>query len=477
MLSALVFALALFETFQHRDRLEPGQLGRLLARCPAVATALVTFRAGEPQAIAETRACPRPPGSDPEVAQPDEELFGAVLIREKAGAPASIVIPVGVGVRLEEVTPVPLGGGVQALLIRRHSGHHDWWSLISWAGGRLRFIAGPDFQKIGKFPAREGLERGWSIEVRDGLLRFHASVYRGGDPGCCPTGGSLEVDLALDPAATALRVVRVQRKPPLRQAEPAANWRALGEGIEYATFSFGGNQSNDGLLHVVRVLPAKVELRVLLASETGGKRRTAGDWSKEYGLTVAMNAGMFDKDHLSNVGYLRNGAHLNKPRWNPKYHSALGFAPRRPGLPPMAFVDLESGREEASIADYSVVVQNLRTIKGDGQNVWKPNRRAWSEAAIGADKEGRLLFLFSRTPYSVFEFNQRLLKLPLGVVRAMHVEGGPEASLSIRSGPFRLDLSGSYETGFNENDENSRQWPLPNVIGVSAKAPEMKATQ
>ena len=470
MLSALLLALALFETSKHRDRLEPGQLSRLLARCPSVATASVKFEAEGPQAIVETRACPRPPGSDPDIGLPGEELFGAVLIREKPGAALSIVIPVGVGVRLEEVTPFPLEGGVEALLIRRHSGHHDWWSLISWAGGRLRFIAGPDFQKIGNFPAGEGLERGWSIEVRGGLLRFHASVYRGDDPGCCPSGGVLEADLALDEGAAALRVVRVQHKKPADPPGFVATWRPLGEGIEYATFPFGSNHSaGDGLLHVVRVVPAKVELKVLLASETGGKRRTAGDWSKEYGLTVAMNAGMFDKDHLSNVGYLRNGAHLNQPRWNPKYHSALGFAPRKPDLPPMAFVDLESGRQEAAIADYSVVVQNLRTIKGNGKNVWKPNRREWSEAAIGADKEGRLLFLFSRTPYSVFEFNQRLLELPLGVVRAMHVEGGPEASLSIRSGPFRLDLSGSYETGFNENDDNGQQWPLPNVIGVTAK--------
>ncbi len=29
-----------------------------------------------------------------------------------------------------------------------------------------------------------------------------------------------------------------------------------------------------------------------------------------------------------------------------------------------------------------------------------------------------------------------------------------------------LDLCGSDETGFNENDDNPRQWPLPNVLGV-----------
>ena len=46
------------------------------------------------------------------------------------------------------------------------------------------------------------------------------------------------------------------------------------------------------------------------------------------------------------------------------------------------------------------------------------------------------------------ELNAMLLALPLGVVAAMHLEGGPEASLSIHAPGIDLDLAGSYETGF-----------------------------
>jgi hypothetical protein len=63
-------------------------------------------------------------------------------------------------------------------------------------------------------------------------------------------------------------------------------------------------------------------------------------------------------------------------------------------------------------------------------------------------------------------FNRRLLALPLGIAPAMHVEGGPEASLSIHAGGVDLDLDGSYETGFNENDDERAQWPIPNVLAV-----------
>ena len=129
------------------------------------------------------------------------------------------------------------------------------------------------------------------------------------------------------------------------------------------------------------------------------------------------------------------------------------------------------------------MVQNLRLIESparaagpaaSGKSVWKPNGRRWSEAAVAQDRAGRILFLFSRTPFEMADFNRRLLALPLAIVRAFHAEGGPEASLSIHAGGLELDLAGSYETGFVENDGNAKQWELPNVIGARAKAAAAK---
>jgi hypothetical protein len=48
----------------------------------------------------------------------------------------------------------------------------------------------------------------------------------------------------------------------------------------------------------------------------------------------------------------------------------------------------------------------------------------------------------------------------------MHLEGGPEVSLSIHVPGLDLDLAGSYETRFRPDDSNRHQWPLPNVLGV-----------
>ncbi len=54
----------------------------------------------------------------------------------------------------------------------------------------------------------------------------------------------------------------------------------------------------------------------------------------------------------------------------------------------------------------------------------------------------------------------------------MYLEGGPEASLHVQTPGKTVRRIGSYETGFNENDDNDRYWGLPNVIGVVAPKPK-----
>ncbi len=79
----------------------------------------------------------------------------------------------------------------------------------------------------------------------------------------------------------------------------------------------------------------------------------------------------------------------------------------------------------------------------------------------------RALFIHARLAWDLHDFVEKLRKLTQGIERAMYLEGGPEASLSVRAGGASLDAVGSYETGFNENTDNARQWELPNVIGVT----------
>ena len=256
--------------------------------------------------------------------------------------------------------------------------------------------------------------------------------------------------------------------PAVAAAAPAAEirWRQLQPGVHYAALPVEpppGISVADRRLHVVKLDAGQAALlRLGLASEGDRQSRTAAEWSRKLRLAVTINLGMF-YGNLSHVGYVRHGKHVDSKRWLPSYDSLLAITPRQASI-----LD-----REASTPQSAVVVQNLRLIRSadgkTGVGVWSKQEKRWSEAALAMDRDGNLLFIFARVPYSMWELNRLLLGQRLGVVRAMHLEGGPEASLSIHAGGVDLDLCGSFETGFFGSDLNTRQWPLPNVLGVARR--------
>jgi hypothetical protein len=217
---------------------------------------------------------------------------------------------------------------------------------------------------------------------------------------------------------------------------------------------------------VVRIDAAQSPIEAHFASAEDRQQRTAAEWCRFKSLAAAINLGMYAQDLLKNVGHAHRPQHVNNGAWAAAYKSALGLGPRRKELPPALMVDLDVPGARERLAPYGTVVQNLRLIRAPGRNVWAPQPRRWSEAAVAADTQGRILFIFSRPPHAMADLNGKLLSLPLGISTAMHVEGGPEASLSIHAGGVDLDLNGSFETGFNENDGEVRQWPIPNVLAT-----------
>ncbi len=245
-------------------------------------------------------------------------------------------------------------------------------------------------------------------------------------------------------------------------------WNAIATGVEYAALSIVDNPTaGDGVLHIVRIDPAKAKLRSLMASAMDKQPRTAKNWCTSFGMTAVINAGMYDLDHLTHVGYMKSGDHINNRRWAKKYNSVFVFNPLKTDLPQAQIIDLAEDRPPV-IESYGTVIQNLRLIKGLGINAWKEQPKKWSESALAIDNRGRVLFLFIRFPLSMHEFNEKILHLPLNINRAMHLEGGPVSSLSICTNAKDIHLSGSMDMGPIDDGGKYGQWPVPNVLGVAA---------
>ncbi|HXJ86422.1 MAG TPA: phosphodiester glycosidase family protein [Candidatus Binatia bacterium] len=263
----------------------------------------------------------------------------------------------------------------------------------------------------------------------------------------------------------------VQGEPPAR-AE--SGWRTLAAGMEIREVQ-ARKQSilGDSKITVLRMDPSRWELEIIGVLQTGESAgHTAREWAHKQKYAAAINAGMFAADSKTHLGYVRSQDQVYNSRVN-AYQSVMAFHPRESRtVPAFRIFDLDSPGVDLQtiLADYTSAVQNLRLIKRPGLNQWAKQSREWSEAAVGEDGEGHILFIYSRSPFSMHDLNQELLAAGIGLVAAQHMEGGPEAQLYVHAGETELEMFGSYETSFKENDQNAVAWPVPNVIGVRMRA-------
>lgn len=252
-----------------------------------------------------------------------------------------------------------------------------------------------------------------------------------------------------------------------------AEWIQVDKGLFVGEFTSPQKSDvGDSKILVIRIDPKIYSLKLLSASELNHANLTAKQWCEKYNLIGVINAGMFQMNHKANVGYMKNYEYINNPRINAKYHSVAAFNPIDTMKIDFRIHDVDKENIQQIINSYNTVIQNLRLIKRPAQNRWSQQNKKWSEAALGQDKVGNVLFIFSRSPFSMHDFNNIIMGLPIGITCAQHLEGGPEASLYFRRNNKEFEAFGRYETNFNENDGNSSYWPMPNVIGFVKRTEE-----
>ena len=256
--------------------------------------------------------------------------------------------------------------------------------------------------------------------------------------------------------------------PSAHQAAVQEPWRVLEAGLDLGDFRAPvASDVGNSRITVLRIDPARFRLVLANASAMPDRRpRTAREWATGKGLLAAINASMYRADHLTSVGLMKSGDRVNNPSLT-RDNAVLAFDRVMDSVPPVQIIDRGCEDLEAIGPRYRTLVQSIRMIDCHGRNVWSQQPKKWSTAAIGLDESGRALFLFTRSPYSTHDFIDMLLRLPIDLVRAMYVEGGPEAQLFVKAGGIEVEKSGSFETGFFESDANDRSWPVPNVVGVT----------
>jgi uncharacterized protein YigE (DUF2233 family) len=225
----------------------------------------------------------------------------------------------------------------------------------------------------------------------------------------------------------------------------------------------------DSKIIILKINPRYYSFKLLCASELGKIRLTPKEWCKKHNLIAAINAGMYQKDGLTNVGYMKNYSHLNNPRLNSTYKAVLAFNRVDVGVPEIQIIDLKCQDFETLRSKYQTFIQGIRMIGCNQENVWSKQDRRWSLAVLGLDRDGSVLFILSEAPYSGHDFNNVLLSLPISIFNATYLEGGPEASLYFSATGMELEKVGIYGVGPDGSIVRSGAYPIPNVIGITKK--------
>lgn len=253
--------------------------------------------------------------------------------------------------------------------------------------------------------------------------------------------------------------------------EDGGPWVHLEPGLALGTFALTTPDVDHAAamdaVRVLRVDPARFDVRLLNASAPDqGQSLTAREWAQRHDLVAAINAGMYQEDMLTSVSLMRSAAHTNNSHLT-RHRSILAFDALDESTPPVKVIDLECEPFEEWKDRYASMVQSIRMLSCTGDNVWEPQPQKATTAAVGTDREGRLVFVHVRVPVGTHELIDALVDLPLDLHRLMYVEGGLEAQLYVRAGGREFEFLGR-PVSFPEGVQVTA-WPIPNVIGVARR--------
>lgn len=261
-----------------------------------------------------------------------------------------------------------------------------------------------------------------------------------------------------------------QQNSDARNQEAESKWQKLANGLELGIFlSRHRAEWGDSLIRILRIDPDYYKFELLNASaRKNGRALTAKQWSRQNGLVAAINASMYQTDYKTSVSLMRTKKHTNNPRLS-KDKTILAFDRLTLKTPWVKIIDRQCEDFNLWKQKYGTLVQSIRMISCKGGNVWSQQSKKWSTAAIGIDRQDKMLFIHAGSPYSTHDLINILQKLPINISRAMYCEGGPQAQLYIRHGSAEHEFAGSLELNLNENINNPVLWPIPNVVGISLR--------
>jgi len=240
-------------------------------------------------------------------------------------------------------------------------------------------------------------------------------------------------------------------------------WKKLGTGLHLSEYKIKKtSQYGNSTITVLKIDPEVYNINLFNTDMLTVEQ--CADINQQ---VATINAGMF-KHNGQNVGYMRHYSDFNNPMLN-KDNAILAFNRIDDSVPRVQIIDRKLQDWNELKTKYHSFTQSIRMVDKQGNNRWTLQDKMWSVACVAIDKEGNLLFIHCRSPYKMYDFINIMMSSEYNIENMMYLEGGPEASLFVKTDTAIIRRIGSYETGFQENNINKSYWGLPNIIGISRR--------
>lgn len=234
---------------------------------------------------------------------------------------------------------------------------------------------------------------------------------------------------------------------PSAAAEPA--WKRVVDGLEYRPGWV--NNKPQQLLHLIRLQPRKMELRVLKAR--GQAKQRSQEFLQQSGALAVFNGGYFDPEDQV-LGLLYAGHWVqSKPAGGSAFGGVFSLIGEKPSLHPIFQISEDDYQGLRNAPDLRFMIQCGPRLLADGRPVAGLEKTFSRRTALAYDDQDRLILLASAPAYGLsFSQLQAYLRDQLKVKWALNLDGGSSTQCSVKG-----------------RAENPGYSPVPYALGVFAR--------
>ncbi len=251
----------------------------------------------------------------------------------------------------------------------------------------------------------------------------------------------------------------------------APRWAAVVPGIEFARVEAARycRQGSTGI-GVVRMDPSRCRLEPFHETEYPGAAAVGVQgWMDRLKAPIVFNAGLYDeaRRHLGTLQ--RDGKRLESVK-HTRWLALLVSGPKAPDLPAAAILDLGVAAERGWAGQYRNAVQCMMLFDGSGEARVRRSENVAPLTLLAADEAGRLLVFVTEGGFTLWESALLLREAGLGLVRAMALDGGRQASLAVEGGGVSYRSYAPSGGSVSAGEVLRAATTLPAVVAVRAGA-------